>query len=100
MRHEKVFVREDGSTVTIVNIASTTDDLGFDVFAFVDRAGATKEYYYPKLSPHKSLGGLSVDEYIKHGRQGLLSVARPHELIKTNLELREKLKAQQSNCCS
>ena len=84
---QKVFKQSDGNNVIITNIANYNifrNQYEFNVFAKVNN-----KYYYP--GPYeKTLNGLFVDEYIKHGRKGLLSVVRPHELIKTRLEL-EKL---------
>lgn len=91
MRHEKTFHREDGSTVVIVIIGMHslfTMKMECDMFAIVKKNNEANKYYHPSRSVDKNLK-TSVSEYVSHGRKGLMSVARPHEVIKTRLEFDE-----------
>jgi len=96
MRHEKRIERNDGTVVRLVAVymPNLFGPDAIDNFALVQRKGADDwELYTPDRSSDKSLGGLSVDEYVKYGRKGLLCVVRPHEIIKVNIELNERLRA-------
>jgi hypothetical protein len=94
MKHCKEFKRKDGSTVTIIQIGcfnpiSKSLEI-YSEFAKVTKEGNDPKFYHP--TPYNpSMNGLSVDEYIKSGRKGLISVVRPHELLKTRLEFEAKL---------
>lgn len=63
----------------------------FDFYALQKEEGKETKVFTPENNPNKSLNGLSVNEYIKHGRIGLLSVVRPHEIFKVSKKLKEKL---------
>jgi hypothetical protein len=98
LRHEMVLTRENGNQVRLVAICPGTHfNVSLtDMFAIVTRNGQDeKEYFYPKKG-HKDMDGMSVEDYVKHGRMGLLSVVRPHEIIKIFLECKE-ISASQIN---
>lgn len=94
MRHEKLFTRDDGTLIRLVAEYWPYPTGGGSVvhYALVKTPNDTN---WNLFSPHndidKSLGGLSVDEYVAHGRKGLMAVVRPHEIIKATQELYVKL---------
>lgn len=95
MRHEKRLHREDGSTVRLVAEywPSPISESSTKFYALVKRSNSENwQLFTPHRSADKSLGGLSVDEYTKRGRKGLLSVVSPSEILKASIELNEKLR--------
>ena len=63
----------------------------FDIFAVeYNPIKHTKKVHTYECSG-KSLNGMSVDEYIKNGRIGLLSVVSPFEILITIQKLKTKL---------
>jgi hypothetical protein len=91
-----ILQRDDNTTVEIIasyfpdfrNIGSVTSQFGF--YALVDKPGQTRQVVTPENGT-KSLSGLSVEQYIRSGRVGLMAVVRPHELIKVSAKLKNKL---------
>lgn len=66
----------------------------FDTYAVVETPGAEhRKVFTHETPPNKSLNGMSVKEYIDHGRVGLMSVVRPNELFKVSDLLEAKLRA-------
>lgn len=100
LRHEMTLNRDNGDVVRLIAIKGC-DPIGhlssdgfcyssINMFAAVTFDGQeTEEYFHPEQGP-KSMNGMSVDEYVKHGRVGLISVVRPHEIIKISLALEAK----------
>jgi len=89
IRTETVFKRKTGETIVLIQIADKdifTQQIEIDTFAKIIFNNETK-YVYPNNSFDKSLNGLSVDEYISHGRKGLVSVLKPNELIKARVHI-------------
>jgi hypothetical protein len=90
-RLERIFNRGDGSSVKLVLIANANVFTGrdeVDVFAVASKDGEDDKYYYPNNGCYnKSLRGLSVEEYIERGRQGLMAAVRPNELIKATNDI-------------
>lgn len=90
------FKRDDGSVVILVasyfpdprTIKSLVSQFGF--YALVRHPEREVQVLTPE-NGSKSLNGLSVDEYIKHGRVGLMSAVRPHELFKVSDKLKKQL---------
>jgi hypothetical protein len=98
LRHEMALTRKNGDQVRLVAICPGGHfDFSFiDMFAIVKRNGQDEEtYFYPKMGP-KDMSGMSIEDYVKDGRVGLLSVVRPHEMIKLSLEIQE-MSASQAN---
>ena len=94
-RHEKVLNREDGSTVRLVAeyCPSFFTKPSINYYAFIQPKGSKEwKLFTPHSSPDKSLNGLSVDEYFKRGRKGLLSIVTPAEILKAGMELHEELR--------
>ena len=94
MKHEKILIRENGDTVTIIHIGIFNDITNsvevYSIFVKVKANDGDTKFYYP--TPYNpSLEGLSVEEYIKRGRKGIMSMVRPHELLKASLEFKEAL---------
>jgi len=102
MRHEKIIERENGAVIRLV-VISMQNVFGpdfRDIFALVKyKDPDTWELFTPRNTFDKNLGGLSVDEYMKRGRKGLLSVVRPHEILKAGMELDEKLRKIKNDAC-
>lgn len=95
MRHEKLLHRGDGSTVKLVAeyMSSPIGRSSIQYYALVKFENSGNwQLFTPHHSVDKSLGGLSVDEYVKRGRKGLLSVVRPAEILKAGIELNRKLR--------
>lgn len=94
MRHENLLTREDGTQIRLVAIycPNPIGTSSIDCFALVKTPQAA-DWSCVTYGPtgDKSLGGLSVDEYIKFGRKGLLSIVRPNEIFKVSQELQRKL---------
>lgn len=97
MIHTKTINRPDGTVVLLSaeyfpNPYTVSSDITVGYFARVQRPGQSDWTLYTDGKPaDRSLGGLSVDEYIARGRQGLMAVVRPHEIISAYGELRERL---------
>lgn len=97
IRFEKIFVRDNGSVVRFVQIYSPSPIgvAGWDLFALVREAGHDSERLVtPYSSPDKSLGGLSVEEYMRAPKKGLLGVLSTGELLKAGQEAKEALKCK------
>lgn len=92
--------RSDNTTVHLVasympnpRIANASLSSQFDYYAVVYSDKSDHPSVFTPVIGTKSLNGLSVDEYSQRGRVGLMSVVRPHEVIKANLGLQKKLTA-------
>lgn len=98
MLHTKTLTRPDG---TIVQLTAEyfpdwrmIGDITVGYFARVQAPGQDGWTLVADGVPaDKSLGGRSVEEYVRHGRQGLMAVVRPHEIIAVRRELVDRLAA-------
>jgi len=87
---ETTFFRKDGSKVKLVQIAYNnlfSPEIGIDTFAVVSRQGKEDKYHYPCDFPNKSMNGLTVEQYSRSDRNGLLAVLKPIEILKARSEL-------------
>lgn len=95
MKHTKLLIRDNGTKIKIV--AEYFPDFrvigkyNIDHYVLILYPNKTKWQLITHATLDKSLHNLSVEEYKQFGRTGLLSVVTYSEIIKTTLELKEKL---------
>lgn len=95
MKCETRIERKDGTIIRLVSdgiFNVFTGKLDCNCYALVKFPGSNEENLFTSANdPDKTLKGLSVDEYIKRGRKGLISMVRPHEILKSTSTLLKML---------
>lgn len=94
-----VYERKDGTHVQLVanympNVWSCDSiEKQIEYYAVVRHTGETETTLYNenRKDPIKDMNGLSVAGYVRSGRVGIMSVVRPHEIIKAKLKLIQKM---------
>ena len=84
IRTETIFKRKNGKIIILIQIANKdvlSQKIEIDSFAKII-VNDKVQYVYPNDSFDKSLYGMSVEEYIIHGRKGLISILEYNEIIK------------------
>jgi len=92
VRYEKTIHRDDGTVICLValDFSSPFHPVSLDIFGLVKAANETSwEVVTAHITPNKTLGGMSVDDYIAKGRKGLLSVVTSAEIINVSIEARK-----------
>ncbi|NCD12781.1 MAG: hypothetical protein EOL93_09550 [Epsilonproteobacteria bacterium] len=78
---EMEYVIDDICFVGIGAWSPFSNEPQLSVFATKTINGET-QYFYPKNTPDKSLGGLSVEEYKQSKKCGLLEIAKPSQILR------------------